>query len=82
MPSRLHTRLTRLEARRPPVPPVVIAAAPWEVPPGYFEEVCRILWATSCFASIEDLAQTVAGCTAPDVVAALTYLLQETPADG
>ena len=41
MPSRLTTRLRRLEARRPPVadPPYM----PPEPPPGWCEEVLRLL---------------------------------------
>ena len=41
MPSSLTTRLRRLEARRPPVadPP----STPPEPPPGWYEEVLRLL---------------------------------------
>jgi hypothetical protein len=41
MPSRLASRLARLEARRPPVaaPP----STPPEPPPGWYEEVLRLL---------------------------------------
>ena len=42
MPSRLTSRLARLEARCPPVadPPYT----PPEPPPGWYEEVLRLLW--------------------------------------
>jgi hypothetical protein len=41
MPSRLASRLARLEAQRPPV--VAPPSTPPEPPPGWYEEVLRLL---------------------------------------
>jgi len=41
MPSSLTTRLQRLEARRPPV--AALPSTPPEFPPGWCEEVLRLL---------------------------------------
>jgi hypothetical protein len=41
MPSRLASRLARLEARRPPL--ADLPSTPPEPPPGWYEEVLRLL---------------------------------------
>jgi hypothetical protein len=63
-------RLTRLEARRPPV---VNDVTPPEIPPGYWEEVWRIVWEHGLFASREDMLEQCAGLTNAASSAALPH---------
>jgi len=79
MPSSLTTRLQRLEARRPPV-----AALPCtrpELPPGWCEEVLRLLWAHGCFGSVEAMLHAALGLTDASLAVEVSRLLKELPPD-
>ena len=74
MPSRLDARLRRLEAQRPPVvdPPYV----PPEPPPGWCEEVLRLL---RDYGYLED---TLCSWGVPETAIAAVYAaIEEPPAD-
>jgi hypothetical protein len=74
MRSRLTTRLRRLEARRPPVadPP----STPPEPPPGWYEEVLRLL---RDYRYLEDTLRSW-GLTETEM-AAVYAAIEEPPAD-
>jgi hypothetical protein len=74
MPSRLDVRLRRLEARRPPVanPPYT----PPEPPPGWYEEVLRLLRDSGY---LDDTLRSW-GLTETDI-AAVYASIEETPTD-
>ena len=79
MSSNLTTRLQRLEARRPPVPDPLYT--PPEPPPGWCEEVLRLLWAHGCFCSVEAMLHEALGITDATMVLAVSRLLKELPPD-
>src|SRR5437867_12416766 len=59
--QRLDARLARLEARRSPV--AELPYTPPEPPPGFCEEVLRLLWAHGCFGSVEAMLHDILGIT-------------------
>ena len=74
MPSRLASRLARLEARRPPV-----ADAPYtppEPPPGWYEEVLRLL---RDYGHLDETLRSWGRSEAD--IAAVYASIEETPAD-
>ena len=79
MPSSLTTRLQRLEARRLPVPDPLYT--PPEPPPGFCEEVLRLLWAHGCFGSVEAMLHEALGITDATMALAVSRLLKELPTD-
>jgi len=74
MPSRLAVRLRRLEARRPPVanPPYT----PPEPPPGWYEEVLRLL---RDYGYLEETLRSWSLTEAE--IAAVSASMKETPTD-
>src|SRR2546425_12076391 len=79
MPSSLTTRLQRLEARRPPV--AALPYTPPEPPPGFCEEVLRLLWAHGGFSSGEEMLHAALGLTDASLAVAGSRLLKELPTD-
>jgi len=79
MPSSLTTRLQRLEARRPPV--AELPYTPPELPPGFWEEVLRLLWAHGCFGSVEAMLHEALGLTDASLAVEVSRLLKELPPD-
>jgi hypothetical protein len=74
MPSRLASRLARLEARRPPV-----ADAPYtppEPPSGWYEEVLRLL---RDYGYLDDTLRSW-GLTETDIATVYAFI-EETPTD-
>jgi hypothetical protein len=74
MPSRLTMRLRRLEAQRPPV--AEPAYTPPELPPGWIEEVLRLL---RDYGYLDDTLRSW-GLTEPDI-AAVHAAIEETSTD-
>lgn len=75
---RLCTRVTRLEARRPPR---VDDFAPPDFSDAFVVEVYRILLAYGGFTSVATMLDQCHGLTDPALVAEIERLLTETPAD-